>query len=67
MFCAGFFWERAHWDAESRRMVAYEKGSKDVLGLGPPDPAIEIESASSAAARSKSSPASKTRRSSAAS
>ncbi|HLJ98068.1 MAG TPA: glutathione S-transferase N-terminal domain-containing protein [Gemmataceae bacterium] len=34
------FWESAHWDAESVGMVAYEKGSKDVLGLGPPDPAF---------------------------
>jgi len=32
------FWESAHWDAESVGMVSYEKGSKDVLGLGPPDP-----------------------------
>jgi glutathione S-transferase len=31
------FWESAHWDAESCGMVAYEKGSKKVLGLGPPD------------------------------
>ena len=34
------FWETAHWDAESCGMIAYEKGSKDVLGLGPPDPAF---------------------------
>src|SRR6266850_6855859 len=34
------FWESAHWDAESCGMVAFEKGSKDVLGLGPPDPAF---------------------------
>jgi glutathione S-transferase len=34
------FWESAHWDAESVGMVAYEKVSKDVLGLGPPDPAF---------------------------
>jgi len=34
------FWESAHWDAESVGMVAYEKTSKDVLGLGPPDPAF---------------------------
>jgi glutathione S-transferase len=34
------FWESAHWDAESCGMVAYEKGSKDVLGLGPPEPAF---------------------------
>jgi glutathione S-transferase len=34
------FWESAHWDAESCGMVAYEKGSKKVLGLGPPDPAF---------------------------
>jgi glutathione S-transferase len=30
-------WESAHWDAESCGMVAYEKASKAVLGLGPPD------------------------------
>jgi glutathione S-transferase len=34
------FWESAHWDAESVGMVAFEKGSKKVLGLGPPDPAF---------------------------
>jgi glutathione S-transferase len=34
------FWESAHWDAESCGMVAYEKGSKTVLGLGPPDQAF---------------------------
>jgi glutathione S-transferase len=34
------FWESAHWDAESVGMVTYEKVSKDVLGLGPPDPAF---------------------------
>ncbi|HME26938.1 MAG TPA: glutathione S-transferase family protein [Acetobacteraceae bacterium] len=33
-------WESAHWDAESCGMVAYEKASKTVLGLGPPDPAF---------------------------
>jgi glutathione S-transferase len=33
-------WESAHWDAESCGMVAYEKGSKAVLGLGPSDPAF---------------------------
>ena len=33
-------WESAHWDAESIGMVAFEKGSKPVLGLGPPDPAF---------------------------
>jgi len=33
-------WESAHWDAESCGMVAYEKSSKFVLGLGPPDPAF---------------------------
>jgi glutathione S-transferase len=33
-------WESAHWDAESMGMVAYEKGSKAVLGLGAPDPAF---------------------------
>jgi glutathione S-transferase len=31
-------WESAHWDAESFGMVAYEKASKTVLGLGPPIP-----------------------------
>src|SRR4051812_21302892 len=34
------FWESAHWDAESCGMVAFEKGSKNVLGLGPPEPAF---------------------------
>jgi glutathione S-transferase len=33
-------WESAHWDAESCGMVAYEKVSKAVLSLGPPDPAF---------------------------
>jgi glutathione S-transferase len=33
-------WQSAHWDAESCGMVAYEKVSKSVLGLGPPDPAF---------------------------
>jgi glutathione S-transferase len=33
-------WESAHWDAESCGMVAFEKASKAVLGLGPPDPAF---------------------------
>ena len=33
-------WESAHWDAESCGMVAFEKGSKAVLGLGEPDPAF---------------------------
>lgn len=33
-------WESAHWDAESCGMVAFEKSSKLVLGLGPPDPAF---------------------------
>jgi glutathione S-transferase len=33
-------WESAHWDAESCGMVAYEKTSKTVLGLGAPDPAF---------------------------
>ena len=33
-------WKSAHWDAESVGMVAYEKTSKAVLGLGPPDPAF---------------------------
>jgi glutathione S-transferase len=30
-------WESAHWDAESCGMVAFEKASKGVLGLGAPD------------------------------
>jgi glutathione S-transferase len=34
------FWESAHWDAESVGMVTYEKNSKTVLGLGPPEPAF---------------------------
>lgn len=33
-------WESAHWDAESCGMIAYEKASKAVLGLGAPDPAF---------------------------
>ena len=33
-------WESAHWDAESCGMVAFEKASKAVLGLGAPDPAF---------------------------
>lgn len=33
-------WESAHWDAESIGMVAFEKSSKAVLGLGPPDAAF---------------------------
>src|SRR6516165_2906529 len=33
-------WEGAHWDAESCGMVAFEKASKAVLGLGAPDPAF---------------------------
>jgi glutathione S-transferase len=33
-------WQSAHWDAESVGMVAYEKASKGVLGVGPPDPAF---------------------------
>ena len=33
-------WQSAHWDAESCGMVSYEKASKAVLGLGPPDPAF---------------------------
>jgi glutathione S-transferase len=32
------FWESTHWDAESVGMVTFEKSSKTVLGLGPPDP-----------------------------
>jgi glutathione S-transferase len=33
-------WESAHWDAESVGMVAFEKSSKAVLGLGQPEPAF---------------------------
>jgi glutathione S-transferase len=33
-------WEAAHLDAESWGMVAFEKASKMVLGLGAPDPAF---------------------------
>lgn len=33
-------WESAHWDSESCGMVTFEKNSKLVLGLGPPDPAF---------------------------
>ena len=33
-------WESAHWDAESVGMVAFEKASKAVLGVGAPDPAF---------------------------
>ena len=33
-------WESAHWDAKSCGMVAFEKASKAVLGLGPPDPSF---------------------------
>jgi len=33
-------WESAHWDAESCGMVAFEKTSKAVLGLGSPDAAF---------------------------
>jgi glutathione S-transferase len=33
-------WESAHWDAESCGMVTFEKASKAVLRLGPPDPAF---------------------------
>jgi glutathione S-transferase len=33
-------WQSAHWDAESCGMVAFEKASKAVLGLGEPDPAF---------------------------
>lgn len=33
-------WESAHWDAESVGMVAFEKSSKMVLGLGAPDSAF---------------------------
>jgi len=34
------FWQSAHWDAESWGMVVFEKASKAVLGLGPPDAAF---------------------------
>jgi glutathione S-transferase len=34
-------WESAHWDAESCGMVAFERGSKVVMSLGPADPAFE--------------------------
>lgn len=33
-------WEAAHLDAEAWGMVAFEKASKAVLKLGPPDPAF---------------------------
>jgi len=33
-------WESAHWDAESVGMVAFEKASTAVLGVGAPDPAF---------------------------
>src|SRR5260370_27384678 len=36
----GLAWQSAHWDAESCGMVAFEKASKAVLGLGAPDPAF---------------------------
>jgi glutathione S-transferase len=35
-------WQSAHWDAESVGMVAFEKSSKLVLGLGAPDPAFIV-------------------------
>jgi glutathione S-transferase len=35
-------WESAHWDAESVGMVAFEKASKAVLGLGAPDSAFIV-------------------------
>jgi glutathione S-transferase len=35
-------WQSAHWDAESCGMVAFEKASKAVLGLGAPDPAFIV-------------------------
>ena len=35
-------WESAHWDAESCGMVAFEKASKAVLGLGAADPAFIV-------------------------
>lgn len=35
-------WEAAHLDAESWGMVAFEKASKMVLGLGAPDPAFIV-------------------------
>lgn len=34
------FWQSAHWDAESWGMVVFEKMSKAVLSLGPPDAAF---------------------------
>ena len=37
-----FAWESAHWDAEFIGMVAFEKASKAVLGLGPQDPAFIV-------------------------
>jgi glutathione S-transferase len=33
-------WQAAHLDAEAWGMVVFEKASKRVLGLGPPDPAF---------------------------
>jgi glutathione S-transferase len=33
-------WQSAHWDAESVGMIALERSSKAVLGIGPPDPAL---------------------------
>jgi glutathione S-transferase len=33
-------WRSAHWDAESCGMVAFQKASESVLGLGPADPAF---------------------------
>jgi hypothetical protein len=45
-------WESAHWDAESCGMVAYEKASKTVLGLGPPTlPSLREVNRTSAASR----------------
>jgi len=34
------FWQSAHWDAESLGMVAFERASKMVLGLGEADAAF---------------------------
>ncbi|HKV54171.1 MAG TPA: glutathione S-transferase family protein [Candidatus Binataceae bacterium] len=32
-------WESAHWDAQACGAIGFERGSKMVLRLGPPDPA----------------------------
>ena len=56
-------WESAHWDAESCGMVAYEKGSKFVLGLGPLpiQPSLREASRISSASRASSTPRSEGR------